>query len=157
MSATASLPAPLHVRRGHVVGLAAVVAVVAVVALATTLAIRANSDTSSAPLKVHPTKQQIVSTITPTGTSSASTKAPSPSLQQIVSTINPNQDYVTGIVAMAPGELAAAYGQTPVSAHQSLQQIVSTITPPAPLSHSHVGGQRVVAPAQRPDAIFGPR
>ena len=130
MSATASLPAPLHVRRGHIVGLSVAVAAVAVVALATTLAIRANSDTSSASLKVHPTKQQIVSTIAPTGTSSAATKAPSPSLQEIVSTINPNQDYVTGVVAMAPGVRAAAFGQTPAAAHQSLQQIVSTITPP---------------------------
>ncbi len=157
MNATASLPAPLHVKRGHIVGLSVAVAAVAIVALATTLAIRASSDTSSASLKVHPTKQQIVSTITPTGTSSASTKAPSPSLQEIVSTINPNQDYVTGVVAMAPGERAAAFGQTPAAAHESLQQIVSTITPPAPLSHSHVGGQRVVASPQRPDAIFGPR
>ena len=133
MSATASLPAPLHVKRGHIVGLSVAVAAVAIVALATTLAIRANSDASSATLKVHPTKQQIVSTITPT------------------------QDYVTGIVAMAPAERAAAFGQTPAAAHQSLQQIVSTITPPAPLSQSHVGGQRAVASSQRPDAILGPR
>ena len=133
MSATASLPAPLHLRRGHIVGLAVAVTAVAVVALATTWAIRANSDTSSAPLKVHPTNQQIVSTI------------------------NPNQDYVSGVVAMAPGVRVAAFGQTPAAAHESLQQIVSTITPPAPLSHSHVGGQRVVALPQRPDAIFGPR
>ena len=121
MSATASIPAPLHIRRGHVV-VAVAVAVVAIVALATTLAIRANDDTSSAPLTVHATKQQIVSTITPTGTSSVSTKAPAPA-----------------------------------AAHQSLQQIVSTVTPPAPLSQSHVGGQRVVASSQRPDAVFGPR
>lgn len=121
MNATASLSPTLHVRRGHVV-LAAAIAVVAIVAVATTLVVRANNDTSSATLKVHPTNQQIVSTITPTGTSSVSTKAPS----------------------------AAA-------AHESLQQIVSTITPPAPVSHSHVGGKRVVAPAQRPDALFGPR
>jgi hypothetical protein len=121
MSATASLPAPLHLRRGHVVGLSVAVAAVAVVALATTWALRANSDTSSAPLQVHPT------------------------LQQVVSTINPHQDYVTGIVAMAPGVRAAAFGQTPVGAHQTLQQVVSTITPPAPTSQSHVGGQRFVA------------
>ena len=156
MNATASLSPTLHVRRGHMV-LAVAIAVVAIVALATTLVVRANNDTSSATLKVHPTNQQIVSTITPTGTSSVSTKAPSPSLQQIVSTINPNQDYVTGIVAMAPGVRAAAFGQTPAAAHESLQQIVSTITPPAPLSHSHVSGQRVVASSQRPDAVFGPR
>ena len=145
MSATASRPAPLHLRRGHVIGLSVAVAAVAVVALATTWALRVNSDTSSAPLQVHPTLQQIVSTITPTGTSSVSTKAPSPSLQEIVSTIDPHQDYVTGIVAMAPGVRAAAFGQTPVGAHQTLQQVVSTITPPAPTSQSHVGGQRFVA------------
>jgi hypothetical protein len=120
MSATASLPAPLHVKRGHIV-VAVAVAVVAIVAVATTLIVRANNDSSSATLKVHPTNQQIVSTITPTGTSSVSTKAPAP------------------------------------AAHQSLQQIVSTITPPAPLSQSHVGGQRVVVSSQRPDAVFGPR
>jgi hypothetical protein len=70
---------------------------------------------------------------------------------------SPPQGNVSGIVAMAPAERAAAFGQTPRAAHQSLQQIVSTITPPAPVSHSHVGGQRVVASSQRPDAIFGPR
>ena len=121
MSATASLPAPLHLRRGHIVGLSVAVAAVVVVALATTWALRANSDTSSAPLQVHPT------------------------LQQVVSTINPDQDYVTGIVAMAPAERVAAFGQTPAAPHQTLQQIVSTITPPAPTSQSHVGGQRFVA------------
>ena len=156
MNATASLSPTLHVRRGHIV-LAAAVAVVAVVAVATTLVVRANDDTSSATLKVHPTNQQIVSTITPTGTSSVSSKAPSPSLQQIVSTINPNQDYVTAVVAMAPAERAAAFGQAPAAAHETLQQIVSTITPPAPVSQSHVGGQRVATPSQRPDALFGPR
>lgn len=121
MSATASLPAPLHVKRGHIV-VAVAIAVVAIVAVATTLVVHANDDTSSTTLKVHPTNQQIVSTITPTGTSFVSTKAPAPA---------------------AP--------------HQSLQQIVSTITPPAPLSQSHVGGQRVAASSQRPDAVFGPR
>jgi hypothetical protein len=121
MSATASLPAPLHVSRGHVVGLSVAVAAVAVVALATTWALRVNSETSSARLEVHPT------------------------LQQIVSTISPDQGYVTGIVAMAPDVRAAAFGQTPAVTHQTLQQVVSTITPPAPTSQSHVGGQRFVA------------
>ena len=46
MSATASLPAPLHVKRGHIV-VAVAIAVVAIVAVATTLVIRANDDTSS--------------------------------------------------------------------------------------------------------------
>ncbi len=89
MNATASLPAPLHVRRGHVIGLSVAVAAVAVVALATTWALRVNSDTSSAPLKAHPT------------------------LQQVVSTITPDQDYVAGIVAMTRAELVAALGGPP--------------------------------------------
>ncbi len=129
MSATASLQAPLHLRRGHFIGLSAAVAAVALVAVAATWALRVSSDTSSAPLKAHPTLQQVVSTITPTGTNSVSTKAPSPTLQEIVSTINPNQDYVAGIMSMTPGQLAAAFGRTPGDAHRTLQEIVSTITP----------------------------
>ena len=74
MSATASLPHTPR-RRGHIVG-------------PSRRRSRhrcccndfgsANSDSSSATLKVHPTNQQIVSTITPTGTSSVSTKAAAP-------------------------------------------------------------------------------
>ena len=132
MSATASLPAPLHIKRGHVVGLSVVAAAVAIAAVSTSWALRTNTSSSSSPLPAHRTEQEIVSTIDPGLGYVAGVVAMTPAERAAAfGQISPAQDYVAGVVAMTPAERAAAFGNSSVgglSLTPSEQQFVQAIT-----------------------------